>query len=192
MDKEFVIVFVDMYLKCGNVEYVVKVFGSSFERDIVMYNVMLFGYVYYGYDVKVFKFFEDMIEVGFKLDEIIFIVFLLVCRYSGLVLEGEKYFKLMIEVCNIFFEVGYYICMIDLYGKINRLDEVIELMKGIDEFEEDVVIFGVFLNVCNLNKSIEFVKEVEEKLLDIDGCNGFWYIYFVNFYVLFGRWDEMR
>ncbi|RID63294.1 hypothetical protein BRARA_E02311 [Brassica rapa] len=192
MDKKLVTAFVDMYSKCGNVEYAAKVFGSSFERDTVMYNAMLSGYAHHGHDAKAFKLFEDMTEAGLKPDEITFIALLSACRHSGLVLEGEKYFKSMTEVCNISPEVGHYTCMIDLYGKTNRLDEAIELMKGIDESEEDAVILGAFLNACNLNKSTELVKEVEEKLLDIDGCNGSRYIHLANSYASSGRWDEMR
>ncbi|KAF2556845.1 hypothetical protein F2Q68_00017284 [Brassica cretica] len=65
-------------------------------------------------------------------------------------------------------------------------------MRGIDQVEEDAVILGAFLNACNLNKNTELVKEVEEKLLEIDGCNGSRYIHLANSYASSGRWDEMR
>ncbi|KAL0707292.1 hypothetical protein Bca4012_073718 [Brassica carinata] len=192
MDKKLVTAFVDMYSKCGNVEYAAKVFDSSFERDTVMYNAMLSGYAHHGHDAKAFKLFEEMTEAGLKPDEITFISLLSACRHSGLVLEGEKYFKSMTEVYSISPEVGHYTCIIDLYGKTSRLDKAIELMRGIDQVEEDAVILGAFLNACNLNKNTELVKEVEEKLLEIDGCNGSRYIHLANSYASSGRWDEMR
>ncbi|KAF3585732.1 hypothetical protein F2Q69_00031170, partial [Brassica cretica] len=192
MDKKLVTAFVDMYSKCGNVEHAAKVFDSSFERDTVMYNAMLSGYAHHGHDAKAFKLFEEMTEAGLKPDEITFIALLSACRHSGLVLEGEKYFKSMTEVYSISPEVGHYTCIIDLYGKISRLDKAIELMRGIDQVEEDAVILGAFLNACNLNKNTELVKEVEEKLLEIDGCNGSRYIHLANSYASSGRWDEMR
>ncbi|XP_023641051.1 putative pentatricopeptide repeat-containing protein At3g18840 isoform X2 [Capsella rubella] len=192
MDKRLVTAFVDMYSKCGNVEYAEKVFDSSFERDTVMYNAMIAGCAHHGHEAKSFQLFEDMAGGGFKPDEITFIALLSACRHRGLVLAGEKYFKSMIEVYNISPEVGHYTCMIDLYGKTNRLDKAVELMEGIDQVDEDAVILGAFLNACNWNKNTELVKEVEEKLLFIEGSNGSRYIQLANAYASSGRWDDMK
>ncbi|XP_010466016.1 PREDICTED: putative pentatricopeptide repeat-containing protein At3g18840 [Camelina sativa] len=192
MDKKLVTAFVDMYSKCGNVEYAGKVFDSSFERDTVMYNAMLAGCAHHGHEAKSFQLFEDMTGGGFKPDEITFIALLSACRHRGLVLEGEKYFKLMREVYNISPEVGHYTCMIDLYGKANRLDKAVALMESIDQVDEDAVILGAFLNACNWNKNTELVKGVEEKLLFIEGSNGSRYIQLANAYASSGRWDDMK
>ncbi|CAN8258843.1 unnamed protein product [Cochlearia groenlandica] len=192
MDKKLVTAFVDMYSKCGNVEYAEKVFESCFERDTVMYNVMIAGCAHHGHEAKAFQLFEDMAENGFKPDEITFMALLSACRHRGLVVEGEKYFKSMVEVYNICPEVGHYTCMIDLYGKANRLDKAIELMEGIDQVDEDAVILGAFLNACNWNKNAELVKGVEEKLLFIEGSNGSRYIQLANVYASSARWDETR
>lgn len=192
MDKKLVTAFVDMYSKCGNVEYAEKVFETSFQRDTIMYNAMIAGCAHHGHEAKAFQLFEDMIEGGFKPDEITFMALLSACRHRGLVPAGEKYFKSMIEIYNISPEVGHYTCMIDLYGKANRLDKAIEFMEGIDQAEEDAVILGAFLNACNWNKNTELVKEVEEKLLVLEGSNGSRYIQLANAYASSGRWDEMR
>lgn len=192
MDKKLVTAFVDMYSKCGNFDYAEKVFDSCFERDTVMYNAMVAGCAHHGREAKAFQLFEDMTECGFEPDEITFMALLSACRHRGLVLEAERYFESMIEVYNISPEVGHYTCMIDLYGKANRLDKAIELMEGIDGVEEDGVVLGAFLNACNWNKNADLVKEVEEKLLVIEGCNGSRYIQLANAYASSGRWDDMR
>ncbi|ESQ48011.1 hypothetical protein EUTSA_v10020206mg [Eutrema salsugineum] len=191
-DKKLVTAFVDMYSKCGNVEYAEKVFDSSFERDTIMYNAMIAGCAHHGHEAKAFQLFEVMTKSGFKPDEITFMALLSACRHRGLVLEGEQYFKSMIEVYNISPEVGHHTCMIDLYGKANRLDKAIEIMKGIDQVEEDAVILGAFLNACNFNKKTELVKEVEEKLLAIEGSNGSRYVQLANAYASSGSWEDMR
>uniref|UniRef100_A0A1J3GAJ3 Putative pentatricopeptide repeat-containing protein n=1 Tax=Noccaea caerulescens TaxID=107243 RepID=A0A1J3GAJ3_NOCCA len=157
-----------------------------------MYNAMIAGCAHHGHEAKAFQLFEDMTECGFEPDEITFMALLSACRHRGLVLEAERYFKSMIEVYNISPEVGHYTCMIDLYGKANRLDKAIELMEGIDGVEDDGVVLGAFLNACNWNKNAELVKEVEEKLLVIEGCNGSRYIQLANAYASSGRWDDMR
>ncbi|VVA98152.1 unnamed protein product [Arabis nemorensis] len=192
MDKKLVTAFVDMYSKCGNVEYAEKVFNTSFERDTIMYSAMIGGCAHHGHEAKAFQLFEDMIEGGFKPDEITFMAILSACCHRGLVLEGEKYFKSMIEVFNISPKVGHYTCMIDLYGKANKLDKAKELMEGIDQVVEDAVILGAFLNACYWNKNTELVREVEEKLLSIEGYNGSRYIQLANVYASSGKWDEMR
>lgn len=56
------IVLFDMYVKYGSLKEVVKFFGLMFVKNVVMYNVMIFGF-FYKDDIicgEVLKFFMDM------------------------------------------------------------------------------------------------------------------------------------
>lgn len=56
---------------------------------------MISGYVYYGCEREVIKLFEEMCERRIIFNVVIFVVFLFICRYVGLVEFGEKFFYIM-------------------------------------------------------------------------------------------------
>ena len=55
-------------------------------------------------------------------DEVIFLSVLSACSHAGLVEEGSKVFKSMIEKHHILPLMGHYGCMVDLFGKSGDLD----------------------------------------------------------------------
>ena len=50
------------------------------------------------------------------------------CNHVGLIEEGSKFFKSMIEEHHILPVVGHYGCMVDLFGKSGDLDVVENLI----------------------------------------------------------------
>lgn len=191
MDEKLLSTVVDMYSKCGNVNYAEKVFQRIGKRDSVLYNVMIAGYAHHGHENKAIQLFEQMVEKQIKPDTITFIALLSACRHCGSIQMGEKYFKSMTEDYNIMPERDHYGCMIDLYGRANQLEKAVEFMKTIP-IEQDAVILGAFLNACRLNRNAKFVKEAEEKLLMIEKDNGARYVQLANVYAAEGNWTEMR
>ncbi|XP_010527586.1 PREDICTED: putative pentatricopeptide repeat-containing protein At3g18840 [Tarenaya hassleriana] len=190
VNKKLITALVDMYSKCGSVEYAEKIFAKTSERDEVLYNAMISGFAHHGHESEAFHLFEEMTDNGFRPDEITFMAVLSACRHRGQIAAGEKYFNSMKELYNITPEVDHYTCMIDLYGKANRLDKALEFMKGI-RVEEDAAILGALLEACKLNKNAELAKEVEEKLLKIEGYDGSRYVQLANIYASAGKWEEM-
>ncbi|KAJ0076988.1 hypothetical protein Patl1_36344 [Pistacia atlantica] len=91
---------------------------------------------------------------------------------------------------NILPEIDHYACMIDLYGRANQLEKALEFMKKIP-IEQDPVILGVILNVCRLNKNAKPAREVEEKILRIEGGNGARYVQLANAYAAEENWADM-
>lgn len=92
---------IDVYLKCGNLEFFYKIFIEVFEkcRDIILWSVLIVGYGVYGYGGVVVLLFKYMVVFGVNLNEVIFICVLGVCSYVGLVDEGFELFKLMFIKC---------------------------------------------------------------------------------------------
>lgn len=62
------------------------------KRDFVIWNVMICGYVYYGFVEEVFRVFEEMKIENVKSNYVIFVVVFRVCGYMGLVEKGWDYF----------------------------------------------------------------------------------------------------
>ncbi|XP_020534348.1 putative pentatricopeptide repeat-containing protein At3g18840 isoform X2 [Jatropha curcas] len=161
MDEKMSTAMVDMYSKCGSITYAEKFFQ------------------------------KDMLEKGVRPNVATFIALLSACRHCGLVDLGEKLFNSMTDEYNIPPEIDHYTCMIDLYGRANQLEKAVLLMKKIPIEQEDATILGAFLNACILNRNAELAKEVEDKLLKIEGDNGARYVQLANIYAAGGNWSEM-
>lgn len=78
----------DMYVKCGCIDIVMYLFYEMFLRNICMWNVMLLGFLFYGYGFLVLEFFKEMEYVGMVFNDVIFVVVLFVCSYVGVIDEG--------------------------------------------------------------------------------------------------------
>ncbi|KAG9137059.1 hypothetical protein Leryth_019016 [Lithospermum erythrorhizon] len=190
MDEKIISTKVDMYAKCGNINYAQRIFQKISQKDTVLYNIMIGGYAHHGFIYEAFQLFHEMKGKGVQPDAITFIALLSVCRHRGLVEMGESYFLSMTEEYEIQPETDHFACMIDLYGRANQLDKAIAFMGKLP-VEEDAVILGTFLNACKSNKNVELAGAVEEKLLQIEGRNGARYVQFASIYALEEKWDEM-
>ncbi|CAM6028537.1 unnamed protein product [Sphagnum balticum] len=65
---------INMYVKCGSMEDAFKVFHSMPARDVVVWNVMILGYVKYGQGQKALVLYEEMQHEGVKPNSVTFVV----------------------------------------------------------------------------------------------------------------------
>ncbi|PSS02574.1 Pentatricopeptide repeat-containing protein [Actinidia chinensis var. chinensis] len=190
MEEKLISAMVDMYSKCGNITYARRIFERAAVRDSVLYNVMIAGYAHHGYENEAIGLFEEMLEGGFRPDEVTFLALLSACRHCGLVEMGEKYFYSMTKEFAIAPEIDHYACLIDLYGRAKQLEKVVAFTRTIP-VERDAVLLGTFLNTCKINRNVELAREAEEELLRIEGDNGARYVQLANVYAAEGKWVEM-
>lgn len=190
MDEKTISALIDMYSKCGNITYAKRIFERLTFRDSVIYNIMIAGFAHHGYELEAFQLLEKMVKSGFTPDTVTLIAILSACRHCGLVETGETYFKSMVEEYKITPEIDHYACMIDLYGRANKLEKAMELMRKIP-IGLDVVVVRTFLNACKLHGNLEIARESEEKLLRIGGDSVTRYVQLANIYASEGEWEEM-
>ncbi|KAF9615936.1 hypothetical protein IFM89_027185 [Coptis chinensis] len=77
---------VDMYSKCGRIDFAKEVFNRMPKRDIISWNAMIAGYGIHGLGREALLLFHDLQNEGPKLDYVTFICLLSACSHSGLVL----------------------------------------------------------------------------------------------------------
>ncbi|XP_058190593.1 putative pentatricopeptide repeat-containing protein At3g18840 isoform X1 [Rhododendron vialii] len=189
-EKKLISAMVDMYSKCGNIMYARFLFERAIVRDSILYNVMIAAYAHHGYQDEAIQLFDEMLEKGFRPDEVTFLALLSACRHGGLVELGEKYFYSMAENYAITPESDHYACVIDLYGRSNQLEKAVKFMRKIP-IECDAVLLGTFLNACKMNRNVELAREAEEELLRIGDYNRAGYVQLANVYAAEGKWVEM-
>lgn len=122
-NDNLIVVFIDVYVKCGSISNVLDVFNLVRDRVtiVLLWNAIICGLVIYGYAILLLFKFEDFEKSGIRFNLIIFVGVLIVCCYVGLVEVGEDFFERMKNVYKIEFNIKYYGCMVDFLGRVGRL-----------------------------------------------------------------------
>jgi len=81
---------VDMYSKCGSIEFARDVFDKMAERNVISWNAMIDGYVKNGYQNEAIAIFEQMQVVGLKPNSVAVVSALLLCADVGALQQGKS------------------------------------------------------------------------------------------------------
>lgn len=98
--------------------------------------------------------------LGEKLDEVVFFVVLIVCLNLGEVDLGINFFDSMRFDYMIELMLKYYVVVVDLLGRVGKLNEVYEFIESMS-INFDFIIWVVFYRVCkvyNSNRKGEMVS----------------------------------
>eukprot|EP01018_Ginkgo_biloba_P030437 Gb_10713 [translate_table: standard] len=180
---------IDMYAKCGSIEFAHHVFDKMSRRDVVSWNSMIMGCGMHGHGEEALRVFHQMQQTGMEPDHITFIAVLSACSHAGLVDEGWRYFNGMIENSYMTPRLEHYACMVDLLGRAGCLDEAKEFINKMP-LEPDVVVWGALLGACRIHCNIELGESVAERLFELEPNNAGNYVLLSSIYAEAGRWDD--
>ncbi|KAK1440162.1 hypothetical protein QVD17_05987 [Tagetes erecta] len=162
---------VDMYARCGCIEFGYEVFKSMPEKDVVTWGVIIHGFATHGPAEKCFQLLDEMMARGIQPNEVIFVAILIACSHAGLVDLGQLYFNQMSSVYNIRPSVQHYGCMVDLLSRAGRLAEAEELISSMVE-EPNVVIWGALLAGCRIHKDLRLGEYAFKQLVKLKPDSG--------------------
>lgn len=120
---------IDMYSKCGSLEDAMRVFRKMQIKSLATWNSMITSLGVHGKGEEALALFREMEISGVAPDAITFVGVLSACVHIKNLEEGEKYFNLMTEHYGIEPVLEHYKCMIELYSRANRLDEICTMVK---------------------------------------------------------------
>lgn len=164
---------VDMYSKSGAIKYAENMFSQTKERNSVTYTTMILGYGQHGMGERAISLFRSMEVSGIKPDAITFVAVLSACSYSGLVDEGLSIFEEMREVYNIQPSNEHYCCITDMLGRVGRVNEAYQFVKGLGEEGNVAELWGSVIGACRLHGELELAETVSEKLAKVDKGKNF-------------------
>ncbi|XP_071727886.1 pentatricopeptide repeat-containing protein At5g66520-like [Rutidosis leptorrhynchoides] len=162
---------VDMYARCGCIEFAYEVFKNMPEKDVVTWGVIISGFATHGPAETCFQLLEEMVADGIQPNEVIFVAILTACSHAGLVDLGYLYLNQMINVYNIRPSVHHYGCMVDLLGRAGRLAKAEELISTMVE-EPNVVVWGALLGACRIHKDFKRGEFAYKQLVKLEPCSG--------------------
>uniref|UniRef100_A0A0E0AG39 DYW domain-containing protein n=1 Tax=Oryza glumipatula TaxID=40148 RepID=A0A0E0AG39_9ORYZ len=182
---------VDMYAKCGCVAVAREVFDGMRRRDVFAWNAMICGLAAHGLGRDAVELFERFISEGLSPTNVTFVGVLNGCSRSGLVAEGRRYFKLMVEKYRIEPEMEHYGCMVDLLGRAGLVPEAIELIEGM-HIAPDPVLWGTILSSCKTHGLVDLGVSVGNKLIELDPTHSGYYVLLSGIYAKANKWDDVR
>lgn len=181
--------FVDMYAKCGNIRAAREIFDEMPKKDLVSYNSIIVAYASHGHAHKALHLFEQMINVGFKPDEITLVGVLSACAHGGLVKMGWEYFTDMSRF-GLKPGVEHYACMTELLSRVGILEEAYQLIKTMP-MEPDKAVWGGLLSGCRIHGNIELGKIAAENLIILDPNDSGIYALLASLCAKKRKWDDV-
>lgn len=183
---------VDMYSKCGRVDYASRFFESMPTRNLYSWNSMISGYARHGHGDKALKLFKRMKLHGQPPDHVTFVGVLSACSHVGLVDEGFEHFKSMSDVYGLAPRMEHYSCMVDLLGRageLNRIEDFINKMP----MEPNILIWRTVLGACGRanGRKTDLGRRAGEMLMELEPQNAVNYVLLSNMYASGEKWEDV-
>ncbi|KAM6583562.1 hypothetical protein CsatB_010564 [Cannabis sativa] len=181
---------VDMYSKCGSIDEAFKVFEHMKERNLFSYSSMIVGLAIHGRGHEAIQLFHDMLESEIKPNHVTFIGVLTACSHVGLVEQGQQLFAAMKTHYDVDPSVEHYTCMVDLLGRVGRLEEALEVIKTMP-VEPNACVWGALLGACRTHRNPDIAQLAANNLFELEPNTIGNYILLCNIYASAGMWDEV-
>ncbi|XP_022142608.1 pentatricopeptide repeat-containing protein At4g21300 isoform X1 [Momordica charantia] len=181
---------IDMYAKCGNLNFSRRVFDMMQGKNEVSWNSIISAYGNHGDLKECLALFHEMLKNGIQPDHVTFLGIISACGHAGQVDEGIRYYHLMTEDYGIPARMEHYACMADLFGRAGRLDEAFETIKSMP-FPPDAGVWGTLLGACHVHGNVELAEVASKYLFDLDPLNSGYYVLLANVQAGAGKWKKV-
>ncbi|CAN8236856.1 unnamed protein product [Cochlearia groenlandica] len=184
---------VDMYSKCGRLDYALRFFNTMPVKNSYSWNSMISGYARHGKGEEALKLFENMkLDGRTPPDHVTFVGVLSACSHAGLVKEGFKHFESMTASYGLDPRIEHFSCMADLLGRAGELDKLEDFMNQMP-MKPNVLIWRTVLGACCRanGRKAELGRKAAERLFQLEPDNAVNYVLLGNMYAAGGRWEDL-
>ncbi|GAB4843586.1 hypothetical protein Ancab_013551 [Ancistrocladus abbreviatus] len=184
---------VDMYAKCGCIRYSEKVFRRIRNPSVIPYTSMIIGSAKHGLGKLSLELFEEMLRRSVTPNRITFVGVLYACSHSGLVDKGLEHLNSMHAKHGVKPDAMHYTCVVDMFGRVGRLDEAYKLAKSIEvEQNQGALLWGALLSASRLHGRVDIAAEASKWLMESKQQVAAAYVTMSNAYALAGTWDDVN
>ncbi|XP_054797072.1 putative pentatricopeptide repeat-containing protein At5g09950 [Prosopis cineraria] len=183
---------VDMYAKCGKIDYASRFFELMPLRNIYTWNSMISGYARHGLGEKALKLFSQMKEHDQSPDHVTFVGVLSACSHVGLVDQGFEHFKSMSEVYGLTPRIEHFSCMVDLLGRAGDISKIENLINTMP-MDPNVLIWRTVLGACcrNHGRNTELGQRAAKMLMEMEPQSAVNYVLLSNMHAAGGKWEAV-
>ncbi|KAK7386070.1 hypothetical protein VNO78_32148 [Psophocarpus tetragonolobus] len=183
---------VDMYAKCGKIDYASRFFDLMPVKNIYSWNSMISGYARHGDGGKALKLFTQMKYHGELPDHVTFVGVLSACSHVGLVDEGFKHFKSIDEAYGLAPRIEHFSCMVDLLGRAGDVKKMEEFIKTMP-MNPNALIWRTILGACCRanSRNTELGQRAAKMLIELEPQNAVNYVLLSNMHAAGGKWEDV-
>lgn len=183
---------IDMYAKCGSIIDAENVFEGIFKLkspDVVSWTAIISGYAQHGFANKAVQTFNRMDELGIKANAVTLLSVLFACSHGGMVDEGLQYFHSMEKRFGVVPEMEHYACVVDLLGRVGRLDDAQEFIKKMPMEPTDMV-WQTLLGACRVHGDVKLGEKAAKEILSVRPDFSATYVLLSNTYLEKGSLED--
>ncbi|CAI0514998.1 unnamed protein product [Linum tenue] len=182
---------IEMYSKCGNLKYAIKVFQHMKAKDVVTWTSLISAYGMHGEGMKALRAFDEMKAARVAPDRIAFVAILYACSHSGLVDEGLDCFYQMKRDYGIEPRIEHYACVVDLLSRSGQLSKA-EKFIGSMPLKPDASIWGALLSACRACGETKIAERVSQHIMELELDDPGYYVLASNVFAALGKWDQVK
>ncbi|KAI3458433.1 hypothetical protein Pfo_015096 [Paulownia fortunei] len=180
---------IDMYAKGGGIEEAEKVFSRISNPDVVSLTAILSAYAYHGFVAHALWHFKRMEQMRIKPSCVTLLCVLFACSHAGLVEEGLQYFWSMEKDYGLVPKMEHYACVVDLLGRVGRLNEAYEFIMKMS-VEPDEMVWQTLLAACRIHGNVDFGEIAAKNILSLCPEYSSTYVLLSNTYMETGSFKD--
>ncbi|KAK7852456.1 pentatricopeptide repeat-containing protein At2g27610-like [Quercus suber] len=180
---------IDMYAKCGSITEARKVFEKVSNPDTVTWTAVISGYAQHGLVEDALQLFSQMNQLGTNANAVTLLCVLFACSHGGMVEEGLNYFQQMQDSYGLVPEMEHYACIVDLLGRVGRLDDAMDFIERMP-IEPNVMVWQTLLGACRVHGNIELGEIAAQKILSLMPDYSATYVLLSNTYIEKGSYED--
>nr|GEU39684.1 putative pentatricopeptide repeat-containing protein At5g52630 [Tanacetum cinerariifolium] len=184
---------IDGYGKCGMVNEARSVFNSLVPiMNLVGWNALMSSYAQQGDKDSVVELFSLMEYRGLAPDGYTFLSIMTAFCNAGFANETEQWFKRMeLEYKSVPW-IEHYTCLVGALGRSGRLEEAKNIALTMRNYKPDAAMWRALLSTSAHHGNIEMVKEMSQRLQELNPQDDSAYVIAANAFSGSGRLDEVQ
>ncbi|CAI0556008.1 unnamed protein product [Linum tenue] len=177
---------IDSYSKGGCPDCARKIFDYIRNRDVYSWTSMISGYAFHSQGTEALAVFRYMLESGAIPNTVTFLSVLTACSHGGLLVEAQKVFYEMIHTHHLYPRIEHYGCIVDLLGRVGRIEEAVEFVNKMP-ITPDAVIWRSLLSASLVNGNLGVAEMAGQKAIELQPDDDGVYAMLHNVYWAAGR-----
>ncbi|KAJ8422857.1 hypothetical protein Cgig2_011059 [Carnegiea gigantea] len=183
---------VDMYAKCGRIDYASRFFELMPVRNVYSWNSIISGYARHGRADKALEIFAKMKTERQTPNHVTFVGVLSACSHGGLVREGFEHFKSMSKEFGLDPQMEHFSCIVDLLGRSGQLNKVEDFINRMPIEPNAFIWRTVVGSCCRTNgHNSELGRQAAKMLVQLEPGNAVNYVLLSNMYAAGAKWENM-
>ena len=171
-----------MLVEVGCINNAHQVFDRVLVKSVDSWNTLISGYAQLGKYETVMNLCNRMIGQGVVPDIITFSLLLSVCSHTGLLDEGQTYFKTMMKIYGIIPSMQHHVSVVDLFGRSGQVDIAFTLITNVATSDDNISIWVPLLSACHKWGNVELASLVFKHMMQLNECHTASYVCMSNIY----------